>query len=713
MRNREELVKLFEKCNNGKILAQLQCHTLKVGLAHDSFFATKLSALYAKYASLVHARKVFDETPHKTVHLWNALLRSYCRENQWERSLHLFHDMVSSSSHGVTEGKPDNFTVPVVLKACAGLQALKLGKTIHGFVKRNEKTDLDMFVGAALIELYSKCGKMDEALQVFLGFSQPDVVLWTSMITGYEQNGNPEKAVEFFSQMVVIKHVNPDRVTLVSLVSACTQLSNSKLGSSIHGFITRRNLDYDLSLANSLLNLYAKTGSVKSAANLFEKMPAKDVISWSSLIACYSLNGAAAEALNLFNEMIDRKIEFNSVTVIGALQACGVACNLEEGKTIHKLVTSKGLEMDVSVSTALIDMYMKCFSPEDALDVFEKMPKKDVVSWAALLSGYSQNGMSSKSMGIFNTMLLNRIKPDAVAMVKILASCSDLGILQQALCLHDYVVKSGFTNNIFVGASLIELYSKCGSIVNAMKVFEEMKVKDIVTWSAIIAGYGIQGQGRQALKLFHKMTETSRIMPNEVTFISLLSACSHAGLIEEGIKIFNYMLHEYRIKPNTEHYGIIVDLLGRTGELDRALDFVQKMPIPAGPHVWGALLGAACIHHKSELGEVAAKNLFQLDPNHAGYYILLSNIYAVEKNWDNVGKLRHVIKEKGLKKMLGKSVIEVGSEVHSFVADDRLHPESDQIYRLLGNLNVNMRDKVEDYNSNSKYYYMALRKFYS
>lgn len=683
-------MKLFENCNCSKILAQLQSHMLKLGLVHDSFFATKLIALHWKFTSLVHAHKVFDETPSKTIHLWNALLRSYCKENQWGKTLYLFHDMVS---HGITKRNPDNFTVPIVLKACAGLQALKFGKTVHGFVKKNEKIDTDMFVGAALIELYSKCGKMYEAFQVFLGFSQPDVVMWTSMITGYEQNGNPEKAVDFFSQMVMIKQVNPDPITLVSLVSACTQLLNPKLGSSIHGFITRRNLDYDLSLINSLLNLYAKAGSVKAAANLFDKMPERDVISWSSLLACYSHNGAAGEALNLFNEMINRKIEFNSVTVIGALQACAVACNLEEGKKIHELVTRNGLELDVSVSTALIDMYMKCFSPKEANELFDKMPKKDVVTWVALLSGYSQNGMSSKSMETFNTMLLNYIKPDAVAMVKILASCSDLGILRQALCLHDYVVKSGFTDNVFVGASLVELYSKCGSIVNAKIVFEEIKVKDIVVWSAIIAGYGIQGQGREALKLFDKMVETSEVMPNEVTFLSLLSACSHAGLIEEGIKIFNTMLYEYRLKPNTEHYGIVVDLLGRTGELDRALIFVQKMPIPAGPHVWGALLGAACIHHKSELGEIAAKNLFQLDPNHAGYYILLSNIYAVEKNWDSVAKLRNVIKEKGLKKMFGQSVIEAGSEVHSFVADDRLHPESDHIYRLLRNLNVIMRDE--------------------
>ncbi|KAM2203911.1 hypothetical protein ACFX1S_023614 [Malus domestica] len=406
-------------------------------------------------------------------------------------------------------------------------------------------------------------------------------------------------------------------------------------------------------------------GSVKTAARLFMKMPEKDVVSWSSMIACYTHNGDVIEVLNLFNEMIDTRIEPNSVTLVSALQACALAGNLEEGKKIHEIATRKCFELDIKLARGLIDMYMKCSAPEKAGDLFSRMPKKDVVLWAALLSRYAHNGMAYKSIGVFRSMLSDETQPDAVAMVKLLAACSELGIRQQALCLHAYVIKRAFKSNIFVGASLIELFSKCGSIDNAVLLFEGITDKYVVIWSAMIASYGVHGQGEEAIW----------------------------GLVEEGIEIFNTMVHEYQLKPGPEHYGIIVDLLGRTGELDKAMEIVETMPNPTAPHVWGAFLGACRIHNNTKLGEVAAKSLFRLDPNHAGYYILLSNIYAMDNKWENVTNLRTLIKEKGLKKMSGQSVVEVGSDIRSFVAADRLHLDSDQIYGVLGKLEVKMREE--------------------
>ncbi|XP_068304486.1 putative pentatricopeptide repeat-containing protein At3g01580 [Pyrus communis] len=520
MKRREVLANLLASCNCAKSVAQLHSQTLKTGLSQDSFFATKLNALYAKYESLGHARKVFDETPHRTVYLWNAMLRSYCREDLWQETLCLFRSMMSESRGN--DEKPDNFTIPIALKACARLRALSCGKIIHGFVKKHEGVALDMFVGSALIELYSKCGEMGEAVIVFDEFSQPDVFLWTSMVTGYEQNGDPEQALEFLSRMVMVGRINPDRVTLVSAVSACAQLSNFRIGSCVHGVSIRNGFNSNLSLGNALLNLYAETGS--------------------------------------------------------------------------------------------------------------KLP----------------------------------------------LACSELGILEQALCLHAYVIKRAFKNNIFVGASLIELYPKSGSIGNAILLFEGITDKDVVIWSAMIAGHGVHGQGEEAIKVFDRMVKHSDVKPNDVTFLSILSVCSHSGLVEEGIEIFNTMLHEYQLKPGPEHYGIIVDLLGQTGELDKAMEIVERMPNPAGLHVWGALLGACWIHNNTKLGEVAAKSLFRLDPNHSGYYIPLSDIYAMDNKWENVTNLRTLIKEKWLKKMSGQSVVEVGG--------------SDQIYGVLGKLEAKMRE---------------------
>ncbi|KAK7287428.1 hypothetical protein RIF29_00704 [Crotalaria pallida] len=683
MKSKNLLVKLLESCCSKISIAQLHSVCLKAGLAHDSFIATKLNVLYARYASISSAYKLFVDTHYKSVYLWNALLRSYCSKGEWVETLSLFCRM------NATEERPDNYTVLVALKSCAGLRRLELGRTIHGFLKK--KLDNDMFVGSSLIELYSRCGQMNDAFNVFMEYPKPDVVLWTSMVTGYEQSGSPELAIAFFSQMVASGCVSPDPVTLVSATSACAQLSDFKRGTSIHGFVKKRGFDTKLGLANSMLNLYRKTGSVKSAANLFREMPNKDIISWSSMVACYADNGDETNALDLFNGMVNAGIEPNWVTVVSALQACASSTNLEEGMKIHKLAVNYGFELDMAVSTALMDMYMKCFSPENAVLLFNRMPKKDVVSWAVLFSGYAEIGMPHMSMGVFCNMLSHGTQPDAIALVKILAASSELGILQQALCLHGFLTKSGFDNNIFIGSSLIELYAKCSSIDNANKVFKGMSNKDVVTWSSIIAAYGFHGQGEEALKLFHQMVNSSDVKPNSVTFLSILSACSHAGLVKEGMKMFDTMVNTYGLKPNLDHYGIMVDLLGRTGELDRALDLINHMPVQAGPHVWGALLSACRIHQNMKIGEVAAKNLFPLDPKHAGYYILLSNIYCVNKNWHNAAKLRTLIKENRLKKIVGQSTIELKNEVRSFVALDRFH-ESDHIYEMLRKLDSNMRE---------------------
>lgn len=689
MRRKEILVKLLETCCSKIVIEQLHSQCLKSGLTHDRFIATNLSVLYAKYAPTRHAHILFEETPYKTVYLWNSMLRSLCRKRAWEETLRLFRQMIVQAVSA--KDRPDSFTLSVALKSCTGLLELELGKTIHGFIKK--KNDMDMFVGSALIELYAKCGQMNDAAKIFMEYSKPDVVLWTSMVTGYEQNGNPKEALSVFSCMTVQEHVNPDPVTLVSAVSACAKLSDFRLGSSIHGFVIRRGFTTKLALVNSLLNLYAKSGAIKIAANLFKEMPSKDVISWSSMVACYANNGAGNNALDLFNKMIDKGVEPNSVTVVSALQACASTSNLEVGMKIHKLAVDKDFELDVAVSTALINMYMKCYSPENAINVFKRMPKKDVVTWAALISGSAQIGMAHISMEVFCNMLSHGTRPDAVAIVKILTASSELGILPQAACLHGFVLKSGFNSNIFIGSSLIELYAKCGSIHNANKVFKVMIDRDVVAWSSMIAAYGLHGQGEEALKLFNQMVNDSDVKPNNITFLSILSACSHAGLVEEGIKMFDMMLNEYQLKPQSEHYGIMVDLLGRMGELDRAMDIINHMPMPVGPHVWGALLGASRIHQNVKMGEIAAMNLFSLDPNHAGYYILLSNIYAVEKNWHNASKLRTLIKENRLKKIVGQSMVEVKNEVHSFVTSDKMHAESDQIYDLLTKLDVKLREE--------------------
>ncbi|CAD5321777.1 unnamed protein product [Arabidopsis thaliana] len=644
-----------------------------------------------KFSSSVDARQMFGEMTKRSLYQWNTLLKSLSREKQWEEILYHFSHMFRD------EEKPDNFTLPVALKACGELREVNYGEMIHGFVKKDVTLGSDLYVGSSLIYMYVKCGRMIEALRMFDELEKPDIVTWSSMVSGFEKNGSPYQAVEFFRRMVMASDVTPDRVTLITLVSACTKLSNSRLGRCVHGFVIRRGFSNDLSLVNSLLNCYAKSRAFKEAVNLFKMIAEKDVISWSTVIACYVQNGAAAEALLVFNDMMDDGTEPNVATVLCVLQACAAAHDLEQGRKTHELAIRKGLETEVKVSTALVDMYMKCFSPEEAYAVFSRIPRKDVVSWVALISGFTLNGMAHRSFEEFSIMLLeNNTRPDAILMVKVLGSCSELGFLEQAECFHSYVIKYGFDSNPFIGASLVELYSRCGSLGNASKVFNGIALKDTVVWTSLITGYGIHGKGTKALETFNHMVKSSEVKPNEVTFLSILSACSHAGLIHEGLRIFKLMVNDYRLAPNLEHYAVLVDLLGRVGDLDTAIEITKRMPFSPTPQILGTLLGACRIHQNGEMAETVAKKLFELESNHAGYYMLMSNVYGVKGEWENVEKLRNSVKQRGIKKGLAESLIEIRRKVHRFVADDELHPEKEPVYGLLKELDLHMKEDLEN-----------------
>ncbi|KAI4375345.1 hypothetical protein MLD38_013228 [Melastoma candidum] len=655
MLRKEVLIRLIQCCENAKSVSQLHAHLLKSSLLHDDRYVARLCRGYGECVSLDDARKLFDEIPDRNARLWNTLLKGYCYENRHEEALRLFGQMVCGG-----EEKPDGFTIPKALKACAELRLWDYGRMIHGFVRRNEGFEGNQFVGSGLVEFYMKTGDSCSARNVFRDFHDPDVVMWTCMITGYVQNGRPDEALGIFAEMISVQGLVPDRATFVSVASACSQLFDLKLGRSVHGYAVRKGYDNSLSLMNSLLNLYAKAGFLRNGLNLFRTMPARDVISWSSIIACCAQYGHPDEALSLYNEMVQRGFDPNVVTVISALQACAAGGYLEQGKTIHELVWRKFSDQNVSVSTALIDMYMKNKSPKEAMDVFQRIPDKDVVAWVALLTGFTDNKMASESLGIFCEMLASGIQPDAVAMVKILVACSELGVLKQATCLHGFLIRSGFLSNPYVGASLIELYSKCGNLDFSSKVFHEVCKKDVVVWSSMIAGYGMHGLGREAHDTFQQMILDPSVKPNDVTFLSVLSACSHSGLIDEGLKVFQLM-HQYRLRPDSKHYAVVVDLLGRMGDLGRALAVIQgiQTETPLGSDVWAALLGASRVHDNIEVGEFAAENLLHQNQDHAGYYILLSNIYAAYGRWEDMANLRSTIKLRKLNKMTGQSLVEV------------------------------------------------------
>jgi pentatricopeptide repeat protein len=308
-----------------------------------------------------------------------------------------------------------------------------------------------------------------------------------------------------------------------------------------------------------------------------------------------------------------------------------------------------------------------------------------------MIAGYTQNGLANEALSIFHEMQLSGTKPNAVTMVSVVLACARLAALQQGKCFHAYIIKCVFDLNVVLETTLIDMYAKCGKVEIARQMFDNISRKNVVSWTAMIGGYAMHGLAEDAHALFIQMVQVG-MKPDHITFTHILYACTHAGLVEEGWKYFNCMKQDYSITPRVDHYACMVDLLGRAGHLDEAQELIKHMPLEPNAGVWGALLGVCRTHGNIELAKHVAERLFELEPEDAGNYVLLSNIYAAAGRWDDAAKVRTMMKSKGLKKTPGCSLIEVNKKVHSFLVGDQLHPQSEQIYAVLENLKMQMKE---------------------
>jgi len=424
---------------------------------------------------------------------------------------------------------------------------------------------------------------------------------------------------------------------------------------------------------------------------VFDKMPVRDVVSWNAMIAGYVQNGQGGESLKLFSQMQLAGMKADSVTVSSILPACANLADLEQGKKIHDYITSSGFESDVFVGSALVDMYAKCRSIENARHVFDKMSRRDVVTWNSMIAGYAQNGLGNEALMLMYKMQLSGMKPNSVTVMSVLSVCTNLAALQQGKEIHGLIIRDGLESDVIVGSALVVMYAKCGNIIIARQVFDRIPQRDVALWNAIISGYAMHGRGEETLKLFYEMQQ-ARIAPDGITLTSVLSACSHAGLVNEGWQYFRSMSRDYGIMPTVEHYACMVDLLGRSGCLSEAQHFINKMPLEPDACVLGALLGACRVHGNIELAECVAERLFVLEPQNAGNYVLLSNIYATAGRGDDVAKIRKMMRDRGLIKNPGCSWIEVDNKVHAFYVGDKSHPQAEVIYAMLESLAGQMKD---------------------
>ncbi|KAH9305503.1 hypothetical protein KI387_009907, partial [Taxus chinensis] len=571
-------------------------------------------------------------------------IEALCKEDRLKEVMHILHQMpVESGVYGC------------VLEVCASRKALSEGKEIHAQLMLNGLR-INAFLATKLVRMYCKCGNTVDARLVFGNTANRTVFLWNTMIRGYANNGFYKEALFIYSQMQE-SGISPDNYTVLSVLKACAEMEDLGWGMKVHCWIIRSGYEFDLFVGNVLVAMYGKCRNLEYARQMFDKMPTRDNVSWNTIIAGYGQNGFFDQALEMFGLMELKGAVPDSLTIASVLPAC---------------VHGKGRSMEI------------------ARQVFDKMSGRDVISWNAMIAGYVQIGEWEEALSLFRQMKSEGVNPDSITITSALSACARLAALQHGKDIHEYMKNSMLGSHLFLCNALIDMYAKCGSVKDARLVFDSMPQRDVVSWTAMIACYGMHGHGKDAATLFFQMQQEGT-QPDHITFVSVLSACSHAGMVNEGVQYFDVMIQDYCITPTVEHYACLVDLLGRAGHLHEAQDVIEQMPLQPNESVWGALLSACRVYGNTELGECAAKQLFTLAPEKSGYYVLLSNIYAEAGRWDDASTIRKLMSERGLKKEPGCSVIELKNRVHSFLVGDRSHPQSDEIYAMLDSLDRLMK----------------------
>ncbi|KAF5205488.1 Pentatricopeptide repeat-containing protein [Thalictrum thalictroides] len=563
-------------------------------------------------------------------------------------------------------------------------------------------------------------GDMDYARILFDQIPEPSLLIWNTMIKGYSQRKSPQSAVFLYLEMLE-RGFGPDNYTFPFLLKAFTREIALDCGKGFHAQIVKFGLDSNVFVQSALINVYSLSGQISIARRLFDKSSKRDVVSWNAMISGYNKIHCYEESQKLFNEIERYKVQPTVVTLVSVASACAKLKDLQTGMQVHQYVKDCRIEATLILENALVDMYAACGRMDLSLELFENMKVRDVITWTTMVSGFTNTGQVDRARAFFNQMperdyvswtamtdgylKANRfkealeifremqaanIKPDEFTMVSILTACAQLGALEVGEWIRVYIEKNKIKKDIFVGNALIDMYSKCGDVENAHKIFKEMPRRDKFTWTAIILGLAVNGHGQEALDLFCRMIGSSMI-PDEVTYIGVLCACTHAGLVDEGRELFVRMITEHGIEPNVSHYGCMVDLLGRAGNLREAQEMIANMPMKPNSIVWGSLLGACRFHKDADLAEIVATNLLELEPENGAVYVLLSNIYATCNRWDDLRKIRKIMTDKGIKKTPGCSLIEMNGVVHEFVAGDRSHSQSNAIYSKLDKMSRDLK----------------------
>ncbi|OVA13162.1 Pentatricopeptide repeat [Macleaya cordata] len=532
-----------------------------------------------------------------------------------------------------------------------------------------------------MIAVTSNASNMDYAELIFAQTNQYNTFIWNSMIRGYIESSKPPRAFLFYTQMQR-KNVCGDNHTYPIVLKACGLMLGLEEGREIHAEVVKRGFDLNLFVRNGLISMYCRCGKTLWARRLFDEFEERDLVSWNSMICGYIGCGEMVEAEKLFNEMPERD-SFSWAMMVDAY-----------GKRLGDVARARELFNNMPIRdlvswNSMIAGYANIGEMVRACELFKEMPVKNVISWSIMIDVYVRHGNSKEALYLFREMLSQGIKPDKVSVVAAIQACAELGALDQGRWIKIYVQKNKIASDFVVQTALVDMFMKCGSLNEARRTFNNMLERSVISWNVMIVGLGINGYGEEALAIFAQM-ERQGVFMDDLTLLSVLSACNHAGLVTEGLHIFKRMTDAYGVEPKVEHYSCLVDLLGRAGRLGEAKNIIETMPVKSSSPLWGSLLAACRTQRNLTLAEFSVQKLVELQADDCGVYVLMSNIYAEEGRWEDVLRIRKLMTDRGMKKETGSSVIEVDGCVHEFVNGDKSHFLMEEIHLVIWSLSKMM-----------------------
>ncbi|XP_048502278.1 pentatricopeptide repeat-containing protein At3g16610 isoform X2 [Beta vulgaris subsp. vulgaris] len=657
----------------------LHGYAVKCGFHEDEMLTPALISMYANNGDIRVARCLFDRSPINNVVIRNSIIYAHAQNQMPDVALGMFQEMLFADL------RPNVATFVSVIPCCEKLNIIYLGEILHGYVIKYGINN-QVSVATALISMYEKLGDVHSAVNVFTWMPHKNLLTWNSIISAYVHHGFAQTSLNAVHEMQVagleadlisvinilsacselhalllaayfsgmqLEGVQPDVVSLISVLPSLQKAGDLAQGMVFHGLALKLGFTYDVTLANALISMYSSCSDLDAAALVFHTMTDRCLVSWNSLITGYRTQNSHKEVTYLFKEMKRNGHNPNYITLLNVLPGCST---LLQGKSIHSYAIRIGAIQQTPLVTSLISMYSRFNNIVSCFLLFEAGDQLDISVWNVMMSILLEARETEKTFSFFFELLQTEVKVDYMTILSAVSACIQLNNISVTNSVLAFVIKNGLLRETTVCNAFIDLYAKCGDLPMAREVFKNLLEKDSVSWSVMINGYGLHGDGDAAITLLAEM-EDSGMKPDNITYLSVLSACSHAGLAEQSMIIFNSMLYN-GFRPTNEHYGCVADLLGRKGLVLEAYDIVKRMPSEASVSMLESLLGACMVHGNVEIGERVGEMLIYRDPKNTGAYVKLHNIYAGAGRWQDANRLRSMMEERELSKVAGFSMLE-------------------------------------------------------